>query len=110
MYGTEEIRIDSKNRIFLPSFTNAEQGDELLLVKDEEFYSIYNRIYYDELLSKLEEAGDIQKVRYICNNIVKKMIVDSHNRITLGNRFEDEEFIKVIGCRRFVSLEQVKKR
>lgn len=110
MYGTEILRVDNKNRISLASFSNVEKGEELLLVMDDDYYNIYSKLYCEELLDKFEETGDIKSIIEFCKKIKRKLIVDSYKRVNLGNEFNDEEYIRVIGCRRFISLEQVKKR
>lgn len=110
MYGIENMKVDSKGRICLPSFTNAEEGEELLLVKNREYYSIYAKKIFDEIIQNFEELDKDDVIRVICNNILRKMRVDSNCRINLGVEFKENEYLKVVGCRSFVALEQVKKR
>ena len=43
--GCSIHNIDYKNRLMLPDYCNAEVGEELVLLSDDDFFSIYSVTY-----------------------------------------------------------------
>ena len=96
LFGISEMGIDKKNRIVVPVFTGVQPKDQLLLLQDDEFFSIYESAYfldylfqlYGEKLNHLRyEEPDFWKVKQVYDDIfsrvVASVVVDSQRRIQL---------------------------
>lgn len=75
IYGNKILKLDSKGRIFLPSFTLAEVHDSIVIGIDEEksYVMLFLKSKLDELLNSLiEKQTDIEqykKIQYFINII-----------------------------------------
>ena len=58
IYGCKQVTIDSKNRIVLPTFTNAEYQDKILIQSMGEELKIISKTSIDNLTKKLETLID----------------------------------------------------
>lgn len=106
IFGQSEVKIDIKGRIFLPTFTNKEENDELVLVYDDilkthEIYSIKSlEAKFKQLEKLIEESKNIKEETYykkrfyeFSKSILKSGKVDAHGRFLLGKIFEEEKLL-----------------
>ncbi len=99
LIGQKKVKIDGKNRIYLPPFTKAEKNDEIALINkiDTTGYP-YIKLYlikkYKEIAEKLkklqENATSVeeyiqyeQKIIDICSYIDAVLKVDSQRRVLI---------------------------
>ena len=127
MFGEKSIlgqsicTIDYKNRIILPKFTNAEEGDNLIVVDEIDFLSIYKEDTYMKKILLLEEkiknSNSIDELRK--NNlklllgyrtILKKVVCDKQHRINLGKIETDTNEIMCIGANDHLIIQAKKRR
>lgn len=121
--GQVETIIDDKNRLNLPKYTNKEQGDELVLIydNDTENYKIFSASKYLENIEKLKEnlsnaKNKKEEIYYkkriieSCKSILRMVTVDSKGRIVVGNLFERQNTVLLTGIYDHVILEPVKKK
>jgi DNA-binding transcriptional regulator/RsmH inhibitor MraZ len=97
--GLKEISIDPKNRITIPKFTGIEGSEEIGLVLNESFKSLYimKKEEVDKFIKQLiKENGleeeylfDLEKrrVNYQINNSYDYVTTDKQCRINLPSRF-----------------------
>lgn len=110
LFGQKDIKVDSKGRIFIPSETKRETGDNLVLLydKDLDVYRIYNFKTIKDILNdlndkilnsktKLEVIEYKKKSLEISRSIIRSCKVDTQGRITIGNLFENQDTLLVIG-------------
>lgn len=84
--GNSTQKIDNKHRIILPNFTNAEEGEKLVLYEEFDFISIYSQSKFEEkFISKEPKSPIEQKKEY--DELAKKILgtteVKSQNRIVI---------------------------
>lgn len=118
IYGQSTVHVDSANRIILPKFTYAEEGDSLLITDEGEYLTVHSEKEFEEKLKQkeldLEEASyRIKKAKkrellILYSSILKRVTCDKQGRITLGNAIDTDE-IKCIGAREYLILEPQKK-
>ena len=100
LIGQKKVKIDNKNRIYLPPFTKAKKDDEIALINkiDSTTGFPYVKLYllkkYKEIMEKLqklqENATSIneymqyeQKIIDICSYIDAVLKVDSQRRVLI---------------------------
>lgn len=118
IYGVSEATIDEKGRFWLPGFTNAEIGDKLLVIKEEDMLRIANENdinkFIDEIEEKIKSETDEEKIQalkdklyklYEC--IVKKCTVDASRRILLREKNDHKTKYKIIGARKEIILKKI---
>ncbi len=103
--GTKNFKIDSKNRLAMPTFTNACPNDLLVLElkKEEQETLLRFSLYKDylnlaELLSeKRKKAGSIeefeklsQEIEVICQKLACCDYLDNQRRFTIPNNILNE--------------------
>jgi len=124
MFGEKEIigqtivKIDSKKRIVLPKFTNAELNDELLVLDMTKYNADYISIHTENSLNKcidrlnekykhanVDEKNKLRHIKRIIYTSVRDGIIcDSNRRISLSGVSEEiNEFI-CIGCKDHIKL------
>ena len=113
IYGQSTVRLDDKKRIILPRFTFAEAGDNLLVVNEGEYFSIYKEKILEEQIERkeleFEMANSRQKkvmkkeLLILYSSILKKVVCDKERRITLGDIIDGDE-IQCIGAKNHVIL------
>ena len=96
--GTVKRNIDYKKRIVLPTFTDVKIGDNLVLLRDNSFYSIYLKSYFVNLVPFLE-MEQLKKLREFLenkrvlddrfNNVLSVNVVDKQKRILLPDEVID---------------------
>ncbi len=90
IFGNSENKLDSKGRIFIPSFSNVEENDQLVIQKGNgNFYIIVNCSKIDEEIKKLKASGKNDKIDILTSSIVALVKVDKQKRITFK---PDEDF------------------
>ena len=106
MFGSEKIigrknaTMDYKNRISLPNFTYAEKDDKIIVLSQEDYFSLYSSNYIDNTFvsKKIETVEDfiLQSKIYddLSKYIVAELLVGSNCRISLSS-FLIEEYRKV---------------
>ena len=97
IYGTYQMNKDEKNRVFLPTQTRAEKGDELIAFNMDGDIYLMNKIIADKVISDLNE-----KILYAPNNETRLMYKKQLDELT-------EHFIKTIkvGTAGRVSLSKI---
>lgn len=120
LYGQYELKINPKNRIFLPKDTNREQGDELLLVFNKAIskYEIYSAKKYNEIIEilkkySLKAVNKTDKIKYeeriteMCKSVLKQVTVGTQNRIPIGKIYPNVQKILCIGAYDHLILEPI---
>lgn len=118
-FGRKTVSVDSKNRIYLPTFTNAEKDDELILIRnenndEEESYYLYEKSeicnwinhFYKEMKSseKLPEYNNRRKIyEEFCKSIILSVRCDAAKRICLSDVVKSNK-IECIGCGKVLML------
>ena len=114
IYGQTMVHIDDKNRMFLPKITYVEKDDNLLILNKGDYIGIYSVETFEETLKRLEKSffgNDLQMKRELdleilklYSSILRKVKVDSQNRINFGNvELEDSEIL-CIGAKDHIML------
>ena len=114
IYGQTLVHCDSKNRIYLPSFTLVEPGEMLLIVNNEEYLTVYKEEVYEKYIKEIEKeylTFDITKKREadimllkLYSTILKKTESDNQKRIYLGSIETDKKEFLCIGAKDHVIL------
>lgn len=120
LYGKDELKIDTKGRIFLPKYTKREPGDELVIVYNKEIskYEIYSIKRYNEIMETLKKyslktVNKLEKLRYekriyeMCKSILKQVTVGTQNRIQIGKIYPNMQRILCIGAYDHLILEPI---
>lgn len=123
IFGQAETSRDEKGRIFIPAFTNREKGDELVLIYDDmlKVHEIYSETAlkqrFDELEQKILDSKTQKEVIFykkmlyqLSKSILKKSIVDSQGRMSIGKTFEGEERLSTTGAYNRLIIEPIKKK
>ncbi len=97
MFFQKTCKLDSKGRIFLPSESNPEIGEEVLITETSQYYQLFLLKRVNELLQKMKsrfyrladtERQEILKdLNYIFSISIKTSKVDSKKRILLPSQF-----------------------
>ena len=110
MLGQTIVKLDKGNRITLPKFTNAEVGDELLIVDEIDFLSVYSKETYikqikclEDKLKKCENVDELRKnnlklLRFY-RTILSNVKCDKYHRIYLGSVKNNTNDILCIGAK-----------
>lgn len=115
LFGREKRNIDERHGIILPSFTEAEEKDEICIVLENDYafkiynYNVikeklerYNRYIRDaEKRKKSRELLELEIKRDLCSmGIVSKQFITSGNRILLSDHLLNKYNLKdsVIIC------------
>ena len=126
LIGKRTVKIDGKNRIYLPPFTKAERNDEIALVNKIDINGFpYIKLYllkkYKEIaerLQKLQENATStqeyiqyeQKIIDICSYIDAVLKVDSERRILIPqdimttNRWQERDSLICEGKGNFLTI------
>lgn len=121
LLGQNELKIDTKGRIFIPIETKREVGERLVLLYDEDL-NIYKIYSYKKLEEKLKELNKMilnaknktdeiyykKKLYEISKSILKCSKVDSQGRIIIGKIFDEQNKVLSIGCEDHLVIEKVK--
>jgi len=123
IFGQAQINIDSKGRIFLPSFTSKEAGDELVLVYDDTLgvYEIYSASALKDKFNELEEKiinartkkDEVfykKRLLLLGKSILKRSKVDGQGRMSIGKVFGDESQLLTTGAYNRLIIEPIKKK
>ena len=122
IYGNKILNVDKKNRLFLPSFTFAEEKDRLVIVKSdvmEDSYELQLQDYIDDLLQNLENEiisaktqEEYKKLKlefYKKTSAILKIVVcDSQRRINVLDIDNEAKQYKCIGAKDHVILKSIK--
>lgn len=108
--GQSRVMKDIKGRVNLPSFTCAEEGEELVLLKYKSYYKIISPSVLNEILKQFEismvdaifsDPHDVEKLvacrDYICTCVQKILKVQNNRRLGLSHVFEDDEYLNIVG-------------
>ncbi len=98
IFGSYSFKIDEKGRMFLPSMTNAEKGDQVVFsVSDagngiveiyplKSFSSLLNK--YDDILLTSTNSALIERIesekRKLCSSAITQSNVDAQRRIFIN--------------------------
>lgn len=111
IYGHTTVKKDPKGRIFLPSFTNVEKDDELVLMRYKTFYKIMSKEAIDTLLCDLEidieeahtrRGASIEELTeyrdFILFSILRILNPGTQGRVILSDIYEDEDTLRIVGA------------
>lgn len=132
IFGSHTSKRDEKNRIFLPAFTGAESGDILVIVRTSLGYKIIAKSVFDKALDAIEteiaklirldkkvvtvldlysKSEDNEELRMLesyrdslCCAVVRQTKVDSQRRIIIGDIYEGEKELYLVGARNSLML------
>ena len=123
MFGQAEVSIDSKGRIFLPTFTGREEGDQVVLVFNDilEIHEIYSVSALEKKFKQIEEqivkaTTKKEEIFYkkrlyqLSKSILRSSKVDSQGRMLIGKTFEDEDKLLTTGAYDHIMIEPIKKK
>lgn len=123
MFGQHELTIDSKGRIAIPVNTKREEGEELVLLYNEDFkiYEIYSAKRLEERFEELNDlllksSTEKQKRFYeirllkLSKSILKTSKISSQGRMLTGKVFEEYEKVKTTGAYDHLIVEPIKKK
>lgn len=81
IFGNSTNKIDNKGRIFVPKFTDAEKGDQLVIQKSDvgNYYIICNCTKIHQEIERLKD--DKTAIELLTSSIVDLVKVDSQRRI-----------------------------
>lgn len=121
MFGQNEIKVDPKGRIFIPTSTKREPGEELVLIHNENLgvYEIYSVLKLKERFEEinkliLESTTKKEKLFYermlceISKSILRSEKVDSQGRFLTGKTFEGCEKVLSTGAYDHLIIDKVK--
>ena len=96
MYFQKDSKVDSKNRIFIPSESKITQAEEIAVAKMPDYYELFWLKRIQELVDNLESRfHDVPKsqrdeilkdLNYIFSVIVRTSKVDAQRRITMPSQ------------------------
>ena len=121
LIGQYEVTVSKNSRIVMPSKTNCEENDHLILIYDDilDCYSIYSKITFEEKFknldnmvfsAKTEREFRLRKLIFynFCKNMLCECIVDKQRRINLKSNFMPAEKLLLIGANDHLILERKK--
>lgn len=123
MFGQAEVSIDNKGRIFLPTFTSREEGDQVVLVfndilgvheiysvsaLEEKFKQIEEQIV--KATTKKEEIFYKKRLYQLSKSVLRSVKVDSQGRVLVGKTFEGEDKLLTTGAYDRIMIEPIKKK
>ena len=89
IFGNSENKIDNQGRLIIPSFSDVEENDPLIIQKGNgNFYIIINCAKIEEKIKKLKSIGDDDKIDILTSSIVAFVKVDKQRRISF--RFDKD--------------------
>lgn len=122
LLGQNELKVNSKGRIFIPADTKREQGEKLILLYNEELgvHEIYSVKTIEEMFKKLndnilnsktkeEEIVYKKRLYQLSKSILRCEKVDCQGRILTGKVFEGQEKVLSIGVQDHLIIEPIKK-
>jgi DNA-binding transcriptional regulator/RsmH inhibitor MraZ len=111
LIGHNDVLVDNKNRIFLPTYTKREKDDEVLLMYDQDIdrYLLFSKKVIEKKISKLETliaTAKTEQERKECKlllytfyeGIIKRCRVDASGRISLGETFNVGDTLTIVGA------------
>lgn len=118
IYGQSVVQTDNKSRITIPSFTFATKGDELVLLKENDYYIILPAKIIDDYLDNLYEIinksldkNEINKIKNIImelsENILCKNTIDGNRRFNTYGNLEINQKFQVIGAKKQIFLKNI---
>lgn len=123
IFGQTELTIDNKGRIYIPTNTKREPGEELLLIYNSisNFYEIYG---ISKLTEKFEELNKLmmtsknktertfyeKRLYELSKSILRSEKVDCNGRILTGKTFEGQEKVLSTGAYDHLIIELVKNK
>jgi len=123
LFGQNELTVCEKGRIYIPTYTKREPGEELVLLYNSDLK--LHEIYSSKLLEKKFETlnkkcadakNTLEKVFYekrlleLSKSILRSEKVDSNGRFLIGKIFEGEEKILSTGAFDHLILEPIKSK
>lgn len=123
IHGCKQVTIDSKNRIVLPTFTNAEYQDKILIQSMGEELKIISKTSIDNLTKKLEtlidnskNVNDIKEAKALLEQIYISILgqaeCDKQKRIILPLEMcliKPNNKMVMVGCKDHVKLYTLEK-
>lgn len=117
IYGQSIVHPDAKGRMILPSFTQAEEKDRLLLINDLKGIRVLREESIDDYISYLEqllkEELDPKQIQLIEDRlngisakILKSVSCDKQHRILTSNVLIPGQKYLIIGCRSSVLIRE----
>ena len=119
LVGQYEHLVDLKGRLSLPTKTNREKDDTVILTYDDslELYEIYSKqaiekkfVDFENLIlnSKSLEEEKKNKLMFLkfCKSVLRECRVDKSGRIMLGEEFKSGEKIWRIGANDHLMLDR----
>lgn len=115
MYGEYIATVNSKGRFNIPAICKAENGDTILVVRDENGIALYPKSYFDNKLTDLEnmlnKTYDEKDRKYIqseylkvCKSIIKEITCDAQSRVCV--RELEPGKVKILGLKNYLLLTQ----
>ena len=122
-FTSYKVSIDNKGRIFLPTFTSREEGDQVVLVFNDILgvHEIYSVSALEEKFKQIEEQmmqattkKDVifykKRLYQLSKEILRSSKVDSQGRVLIGKTFEDENKLLITGAYDHIMIEPIKKK
>lgn len=117
IYGQSTVHPDSKGRVVLPSFTQAEENDQLLIIKDPNGIRISKEQMIDEYIVHLEkmlkeEFNPLRRqpiedtLNSLYEKILKSVSCDRQHRIITRNILIPGNEYLIIGCRTSILIKE----
>jgi DNA-binding transcriptional regulator/RsmH inhibitor MraZ len=110
IYGTYNKTLDEKGRVFLPSVTCAETGDELFLMTYHGCIKVIAKRKVEQIIKliesqmnalEIEDPKEAEQLRMkrdsIYESIIREVVVDSSKRINTHSLFGETKEIVAIG-------------
>lgn len=123
IFGQNEITIDSQGRMFVPANTKRENGEELVLLYNDnlklfEMYSVEKlKIRFENLAELIEKARTKKEKAFyekmlleLSKSVLKNGKVDAQGRFSVGKVFEPNEKLLTTGAFDHLILEQAKSK
>lgn len=116
--GHEEGIVDNNHRIIIPSFTEVEKVDELVLIEDNDDFCIYEKNYYLKKISNLIECMNASKVqnkrkelrrciRFLSSSIIDSFCCDNERRVSIHTDYSGK--VLILGCKDHIKIKKLEK-
>lgn len=117
--GNEIVKIKEQRKIILPLFTQAQLGDELVLLNLQKYLILLNKkdsdtfikslIYYYEKSEDFEEKKYYKKlIRVFCTELYEGIKCNKNRQITLPVKLDTDEVL-CQGKRKHLEIRPIKK-
>jgi hypothetical protein len=117
--GNEIVKIKEQRKIILPLFTQAQLGDELVLLNLQKYLILLNKkdsdtfikslIYYYEKSEDFEEKKYYKKlIRVFCAELYEEIKCNKNRQITLPVKLDTDEVL-CQGKRKHLEIRPIKK-